>query len=263
MQLLGVLALLYGAALVLASIGYRRLLYPAPPGGREPSVAGATVERFAGPDGALIALHLPAPAGAATVVHFHGNGEELADQGALALRYAAAGLGFYAVEYPGYGQCRGIATTEATIFAAAEAALAHLAGLGVARERMVLEGQSLGSGVAVEMAARGWGSRVILIAPYTSIVAVASRLVPVLPASLYVRDRFDSAAKAPRVRVPVLIVHGTRDQLIPVSMGRELRGLLGDAVVEEVEGAEHNDVFAGPWAPRVLARMTSFARGER
>jgi len=249
----------YVGICVLVFLNQRNLVFPVPPGAREPSLPGATLLRIPGPEGSTVyALHVPAPAGAPTVVHFHGNGEQLADGAWLAQRFQEEGLGFYAVEYPGYGLAAEQGPSETGIYAAAETALEHLRHqLGVPRERTVLQGQSLGSGVAVEMAQRGHGSRLVLITPYTSIVDVGARLFSWLPASLLVRDPFDNAAKAPALKLPVLIIHGTRDEVIPVDMGQTLGTLFPNATVRLLEGKRHNDVLD---RPAVLQELMEFAR---
>jgi hypothetical protein len=258
---LGTLIILYVGLCVLVFLNQRQLVFPVPPGAREPALPGATLLRIPGPEGSTVyALHVPAPEGAPTVVHFHGNGEQLADGSTwLAQRFQEAGLGFYAVEYPGYGLAAvGQGPSEKGIYAAAERALAHLHGaLGVPRERTVLQGQSLGSGVAVEMAKRGLGTRLVLITPYTSIVEVGARIFPWLPARLLVRDPFDSAAKAPGLKLPVLIVHGTRDEVIPVDMGQRLGTLFPNATTRILEGKSHNDVID---RPDILQELVRFAR---
>jgi hypothetical protein len=243
--LLGTLGALYLGLCLLVFFSQRSMLYPAPPGAREPRLHGATLLRVPGPEGSTVfALHVPAPAGAPTVVHFHGNGEQLADSGWLAQRFQEAGLGFYAVEYPGYGLAKGRGPTEEGLYASSEAALKHLhQGLGVPREQVVLQGQSLGSGVAVEMARRGYGARLILVSPYTSMVDMGAVLFPWLPVKLLARDRFDTVSKAPQVGLPVLIIHGVQDELIPVAMGQRLGTVFPRASVFLVEGAGHNDVY--------------------
>ena len=258
---LATLVIAYVGLCVLVFLNQRQLVFPVPPGAREPALPGASLLRIPGPEGSTVyALHVPAPDGAPTVVHFHGNGEQLADGSTwLAQRFQDAGLGFYAVEYPGYGLAAvGQGPSEKGIYAAAERALAHLHGeLGVPRERTVLQGQSLGSGVAVEMAKRGLGTRLVLITPYTSIVEVGARIFPWLPARLLVRDPFDSAAKAPELKLPVLIVHGTRDEVIPVDMGQRLGTLFPNATTRILEGKSHNDVLD---RPDILQELVRFAR---
>jgi hypothetical protein len=257
--LLGVLAAFYVGLCLLVFFNQRSMLYPVPPGAREPRLHGAALLRLPGPEGSTVfALHVPAPEGAPTVVHFHGNGEQLADSGWLAQRFQEAGLGFYAVEYPGYGLAKGKGPTEEGLYAAAEVALKHLhEGLRVPREQVVLQGQSLGSGVAVEMARRGYGARLILISPYTSMMDMGAVLFPWLPVRLLARDRFDSMSKAPQVGLPVLIIHGSRDELIPAAMGQRLGIVFPQASVLLVEGAGHNDVVD---RAAVLQEVTQFAR---
>ncbi len=258
---LATVAIVYVGLCALVFLNQRRLVFPAPVGVREPRLPGATLLRIPGPEGSTVfALHVPAPEGAPTVVHFHGTGEQLADEAWLAQRHQEAGLGFYAVEYPGYGLAAGaVGPSEGGIYAAAQAALEHLHGaLGVARERTVLQGQSLGSGVAVEMAKRGLGTRLVLITPYTSIVDIGAGLFPWLPARLLVRDPFDSAAKAPGLGLPVFIVHGTRDEVIPVEMGRKMGTLFPQATVRILEGKHHNDVLD---SPGIREEMMRFAWG--
>jgi alpha-beta hydrolase superfamily lysophospholipase len=249
----------YLGIVLLVYLRQRDLMYPVPPGAREPRLSGGELLRIPGGEGATVyALHVPAPPGARTVVHFHGNGEQLADTAWLAQRYQEAGLGFYAVEYPGYGLAREQPLSEEGFYAAAEAALGHLHGaLGVPPEQVVLQGQSLGSGVAVEMAKRGHGVRLVLVTPYTAIADMGARVYPWLPVRLLVKDRFDNAAKAPEVGLPVLIVHGTADEVIPVDMGQRLGELFPKATVRLVEGAHHNDVLDLGGA---LPELIQFAR---
>lgn len=205
-------------------------------------------------------LHLPAPAGAPTLVYFHGNAEQLFDELRLAQELHGQGLGFYGIEYPGYGRSPG-EPSEKAIYEAAEIGIAALRAQGVDLGAIVLAGRSLGTGVAVEMARRGLGSRLVLVAPYTSIPDVGQRQFPWLPVRLLARDRFDSKAKAPGLRIPALIVHGDRDEVIPVDMGRELGRVLPNAEVRIVEGAGHNDVLERDRS--VVSQIARFALGAR
>jgi uncharacterized protein len=177
------------------------------------------------------------------VVHFHGNGEQIASLGWLGEELAQRGVSFAAVEYPGYPGAAGNPSEE-SIVGAAERALEHLTTtMGIARERIVLSGQSLGTGVAVTLAAKGWGTKVVLLSPYTSLPDVAARAIPFLPVRLLVRDRFDSGSRAPQVDRPVLVLHGNRDQVIPVDLGEALAAKFPRGRFVEVVGAGHNDLW--------------------
>lgn len=256
------LVICYVAVCALLYFNQRHLVFPVPEGALEPQLPGSALLRIPGPDGTTVhALHVPAPPEAPTVVHFHGNGEQLAHEAWLAQRYQEAGLGFLAVEYPGYGLAKGKEQpSEQGIYAASEAALEYLhRELGVPRERTVLQGQSIGSGVAAEMARRGQGTRLVLITPYTSIVELGARLFPWVPARLLVKDRFDTASKAPGIHLPVFIVHGTRDQVVPVDMGQKLGTLFPQVSVRILEGKHHNNVLD---TREVREELFQFIRGE-
>lgn len=238
--ILGVLVACYLALCALVFAAQRSLVFPAPKVGRLPRAPLEVV--WASPTTPMI--FRPARGEAPVVVHFHGNGEQIADATWMADLLEGPGAGFAAIEYPGYGLAAASGEpSEATLFEAAERGLTHLVNaLGVPRERLVLSGHSLGTGIAVEMARRGWGVRVLLLSPYTSLPDVGARVFPFLPVRLLMRDGFDSAERAPLVRAPVLIVHGAQDELIPASLGRALSQRFPDARFVEVADAHHNDL---------------------
>lgn len=219
------------------------LVFPAPP----PATPRLPVHRT--PEGHVL-VYRPGPPGAKVVVYFHGNGEQVAGADWLAGRFAERGLGFAAIEFPGYGDAPG-APSEPSILAATEAGLTHLtSALGVPRDRLILFGQSLGTGVAVALAAKGWGERVLLVSPYTSLPDVAAPAFWFLPVRALMRTRFDSAARAPEVKQPALVVHSTTDEVIPVALGKALHGKLPNARLALVERAPHNGIIDRPeaWA---------------
>lgn len=239
-----------------AFLGQRALIYPAPRAAVPLPVDDPGFRRV----GDAVLLWRPGPEGAPVLVHFHGNGEQLLDQEPLADAVHAAGLGFLAVEYPGYGWAEG-APTEAGLYDAAERGLAWLrAAQGVGPERVVLMGRSLGTGVAVEMARRGRGVRLVLVSPYTSMGDMAQAVFAWLPGRLLVRDRFDSLEKAPALALPALVVHGERDEVVPFVQGRRLAEALPQARFVPVPHAGHNDVLER--AEGVIERLLAFARGS-
>jgi uncharacterized protein len=113
----------------------------------------------------------------------------------------------------------------------------------VTPNRLVLYGESLGSGVAVALAAEHQVAAVILEAPPTSVAEVAQCHFPFVPAARMVTDRFDSVSRIGRVRAPILVLHGERDRVVPIRYGRTLL----DAASEPKEGwfapdAGHEDL---------------------
>lgn len=240
------LALLLGTLMLYAF--QRKILFPAPPPRALPPRAGALVEGRSPGGRRVAALWSPRPGADErtwTAAYFHGNGMQLADCAELAPILHAEGFNLFAVEYPGYGPLASASPGEAAIVESADAAMGLLRDrLHVPPSRTLLLGQSLGTGVAVQLAARGAGARVVLLTPYRSITAMAGELFPWLPVRFLVRDRFDSESVAPRVTVPVRVVHGTDDEVIPFAHGEALARLFPRGDFVRVEGGHHNDLWS-------------------
>lgn len=233
-------------AICAAACGFQRaLIFPASPLVREPKrIKVVHVE------GGTPMLWHPPEEGKPVVVHFHGNGEQIADVEWLTESFAARGLGFAAIEYPGYGLAKGAGQpSEESIAVAAKLALEHLRKLGISNERLVLQGQSIGTGVAVRLASEGWGVRLILISPYTTLPDVGARALPYLPVRLLMTERFDSASRAASVTIPVLLIHGDQDEVVPFDLGESLASMFPDARFVRVSGGHHNDILlqSGVW----------------
>jgi fermentation-respiration switch protein FrsA (DUF1100 family) len=169
----------------------------------------------------LLAWHYPPRDGRPVIAYFHGNGGHLGHRAGRLLALAREGYGVLMLEYRGYGGNPGV-PTEIGLCADGTAALDFLAGEGISPNRLVLYGESLGSGVAVTLAAQRDLAGLILEAPFTSVAEIAQHHYPFVPASALVRDRFDSVAKIGNVRAPILILHGERDTVVPIRFGRAL-----------------------------------------
>lgn len=194
-------------------------------------------------DGAVVhAAELPAARGAPTLVHFHDNRQTIASTLEFGRAVRARGLSVVLVEYRGYGESSALSPSEATLYADAEAVLAELGRRGVDRDRIILSGRSLGTGVAAEMARRGRGAALVLVAPFTSIPDLVRESVSWAPADWLVPDAFDTASKAGEIHVPTLVVHGDRDDVVPFHMGFDLSETISGARLLRVAGAGHGDV---------------------
>jgi len=234
-------ALAFAAAVVLAlavagGVTQTAMIFPAPEQGREPAYPDNLVRT---PGATFLYFE-----GKKVVAYFHGNGEDLADSVPMISLLRSLGMGVLAVEYPGYGVADG-RPSEQGAYSAAESALSWLRSeAGVGGDRVVLLGQSLGSGVASEMAKRGLGARVVLISPFTSIAAMSRRVFPLVPfPSAFVRHRFDTESKAAGIALPVLIVHGTEDEVVPFAMGERLARVFPQAKLVAVPDGHHNDLL--------------------
>jgi fermentation-respiration switch protein FrsA (DUF1100 family) len=136
----------------------------------------------------------------------------------------AEGWGVYMMTYRGYGGSSG-SPTEAANVADARLAYHALVKEGVPPRSIIAYGESLGTGIAVRIAAELPVAGVILDAPYTSIVELGARAYPFLPVRLLLVDRYETRKYIAGVKAPLLILHGARDGVVPVAMGRELARL--------------------------------------
>jgi pimeloyl-ACP methyl ester carboxylesterase len=214
------------------------------------TAAGDRVVGWAGGEGA--------PESAPLALFFHGNGENLETMRWAGLFAALDRLGvaYLAIDYPGYGGSGG-APSEPGLLAAADAALEWGRRSHPSRP-VVACGWSLGAAVAVALAARRPDAVRALVAmsPWTSLPDLAASLFPLPMIRHAVRERYDSLAAAPAVRVPALVVHGERDRIIPVGHGeRVARALGGEVRWVPVTGAGHNDLLGQPEVWEELRRF--------
>ncbi len=204
------------------------------------------------------ALYWPAPPGRPTVLFFHGNAQSVYEWALVREDFAPVSVGLLLMDYPGYGKCSG-SPSEQALYAAADGAYERLTGeLGVAPEQVVVFGKSLGGGVGSYLAAHRKVRGLILESTFLSIPAVARTLFPFVPADAFLKkERFDTASRITSIHVPVLIIHGTRDDLIPFEQANQLFALAREPKeLYAVEGALHNDVSmrAGPAYGRTIRR---------
>ncbi|GAB2178238.1 alpha/beta hydrolase [Dongia sp. agr-C8] len=186
-----------------------------------------------------------------TVLFFHGNAGDIGNHLPFAKFLIDAGYGLLALEYRGYGGNPG-SPSERGLVEDGRAAYAFLNTQGIPDSSIVLFGESLGTGVAVQLAAEHPVKAVILRSPYTSIAEVAAIQLPYLGARWLVRDRFDSLAKIGLNKAPLFVFHGSDDTLIPIALGRALFAAASEPKTWlTIDGAGHNDVQT-PQAERAM-----------
>ena len=187
--------------------------------------------------------YAPATTKPFTIVFFHGNGDSLHAAAHIADPYIDAGYGFLVTEYRGYSGLPG-KPTEAGLYADGRAYLRALAAQGVKPENIILFGHSLGTGVATELATESRVGGLMLLAPYLSIAKMAQLDFPWFPAQVLVLDRYESFKKISGVHAPLLIVNGTRDEVIPSSQGKDLFNLANEPrKFYSIPNRGHNDAF--------------------
>ncbi len=182
------------------------------------------IERTALPtaDGETLVLWFAPPQGDRPVILFlHGNAGEIADRADRLTFYQARGYGVAFLSWRGYGGSTGT-PSETGLLLDATAAYDLLRQREIPPDRIALVGESLGTGVAVQLAAQVPVGAVLLEAPYSAAVDIARIAYPWLPVGLLMQDQFRSRDHIAAVRAPILILHGSKDLVIPESSGRRL-----------------------------------------
>jgi uncharacterized protein len=168
----------------------------------------------------VIAWHMPPKTDMPVVIFFHGNGDSLVGRAGRFREITAGGVGLLALSFRGYAGSTGQPTEDGLhrdAVAAYEFATARYS-----PNRIVLWGYSLGSGVAVALAAERSIAKLVLEAPYTSAADVAASIYPFVPVWLLMKDQFRSDERIQTVTAPILIVHAENDRVIPISFGERL-----------------------------------------
>lgn len=234
--LAGVL-LLYAAACLLLYLFQRSLLYfPQPARVAAPALVLSV-------PGAELQVSVRAHSGLRAVLYFGGNAEDVSSSLAeLAATFPVHAV--YSMHYRGYGRSTG-KPTEAALHADAMALFDHVAS---DRTEITVIGRSLGSGVAIRLAAGRPVSRLVLVAPYDSVAAVAAQQFVLFPVHWLIRDRFDSASVAPTIRAPTTVIVAERDEVIRRERSDALvaRFAPGVAQVVVIPGAGHNTLDGLP-----------------
>jgi len=200
--------------------------------------------QFTSPGGTQIhAWWLPSTPDAPVLLLFPGNAGNLSGRGETIVRMRERlGTAVLIFDYPGYGKSEG-RPNESACYDAAEGALAWLRNdKSIGPERVILYGESLGGGVATEMARRHPCRALVLVKTFTSLPAAAKCHYPWLPCHWLMSNRFDNVTKLPEIRCPVFVVGATEDSVVPFAQAQALykaanepKHFFHDA------GSEHND----------------------
>jgi fermentation-respiration switch protein FrsA (DUF1100 family) len=174
------------------------------------------------PDGeTLVAWYgLPEP-GSPTVFYLHGNAGALAQRASRAQLFRSQGYGIFMLAYRGFSGSTG-SPSEALIVGDALMAYDRLASFTPADSKIVVYGESLGTGVAVQVAAKRKPAGLVLESPFSSAVDVGAYLYPFLPVHWLLKDRFESIDYIHDVTAPLLVLHGEQDRIVPAYMGKKL-----------------------------------------
>ncbi len=200
--------------------------------------------------------YFPAKPGFPTILYFHGNAFHMGGRAPIYRALAAKGFGMLAVSYRGYGKSEG-SPTEQGLYIDARTAMGFLKDKGIGPQQIMLYGESLGTGVATQMATEFPVGALILQSPYTAVEDRAAELYRFIPVRRLIKDKFRSIDKIGQVKSPLLLFHGELDDTIPVAHGRAML----QAANEPKQGyflsdTNHNDFDSALLSEHVL----TFAR---
>ncbi|MGA3065726.1 MAG: alpha/beta hydrolase [Tepidisphaeraceae bacterium] len=240
-------------ATLFPSPRYELLTLPAHDGQKIAALFGTALE----PDGQLLANAAARP----TLIFFYGNAMCVAYSTDTFDHFRRLGFNVIIPDYEGYGMSTG-KPSEAGCYAAADAAYDYLlTRKDIDSKKIVATGWSLGAGVAVDLAARRPVCGLAIFSPFTSMNAMAHKLVPWIPTSLILRHHFENLDKIRRISCPVLIANGTRDSIVPPTMADRLAAAAKSRVTRyRVDLADHNDLFE-VGGDKLLAQLKSFVDG--
>ncbi len=228
-----------GLVLLARRMAFFPMKYPAGYWGMQ----GKAVDVWLRVDGLrLHAWWVEVPGARTATLFLHGNAGNLSHRGYAIEAVTAAGSSILVLDYRGYGKSEG-SPEEQGLYRDAQAGYEWLRQLGAAR--IVVHGESLGSAVALELAARNTVAAVILEAPFSSGRDMAATVLPVVGPLLF--WGWDSMSRIGKVQAPLLIMHGTRDEVVPFRLGQRLFAAAREPKrMWVIEGGRHNDLANQP-----------------
>lgn len=229
----------YVAACLLLFFLQRSLIYYPPANAAFPVPRTTTLAV----PGALLKVSERPLAGKRALIYLGGNAEDVSAS-LPQLARACPDRALYLLHYRGYTGSTGKPSEQALV----ADALALFDRVAREHADVAVVGRSLGTGVAVQLAAQRPVSRMVLVTPFDSLAGLAARQFPVFPVRLLLRDRYDSAAHAPRVRAPTLLVAAAEDEIIPAHSAEALLARFpeGVASLRVIAGTGHNTISLSP-----------------
>lgn len=217
----------YLSLLALLYVAQRTLMYFPDTARTSPAGAGfpqAQEVVLNAADGTRIVVwNVPPREGKPVILYFHGNGGALRHRVSRFTMLTSDGTGLVALSYRGYGGSTG-SPNEEGLFADARAAY-DFATKRYPSSRLVIWGESLGTGVAIELVTEKKADAVILEAPFTSTVDIAAAIYPIFPVRMLMKDQFRSDERIGKVAAPLLVLHGALDRVVPIAYGEKLFSL--------------------------------------
>lgn len=194
----------------------------------------------------ISAILFSQPENKTIIIYFHGNGGSLSSWKSAGEELFAMGCNVLIIDYRGYGKSNGV-FSESGLYMDGEAAYDYVTKLGYTNKNIIFYGTSLGSGIAVEMAIRHPGKGLILEAPFISLTKAAMKNYWFIFPKLLLRYQFDNINKVSKLTMPVLLIHGSDDEVIPVSHSQVLNEAIKTPhTLTIIPNAIHNNLRSFP-----------------
>jgi uncharacterized protein len=178
-----------------------------------------------------------------TILYFHGNGHGISDRAEKLRAFVKNGFGILAVSYRGFEGSTG-SPSETGFMIDANTAYNWLQAKTLSTENILLLGESMGTGVAVQLAAKRPVRAMVLEAPYANAVDVGAQVYWFMPVRLLMKDQFRSMDFIKNIHIPILMIHGNKDQVIPFTQGQKLFAAANEPKqFIELDGAGHGMIF--------------------
>jgi uncharacterized protein len=186
------------------------------------------------------------PGNGNVILYFHGNGGSLNSWQDISTEILDLNADLLLIDYRGYGKSEG-SFSEKGFYTDADAAYKYLLQNGYQPNQIIVYGRSIGTGIAVQLALTQKIKALILESPYTSLPNLAAEKMPYLLPGLLLKYKLNTLKRAPELKEPVLVIHGTVDELIPLKHGQQVF----DAIISTkrlllIEGGGHNNLSQFP-----------------
>lgn len=192
------------------------------------------------------------------IIYFHGNGSTVYDGRYKYQHFIAEGFGVLGMEYPGYSDATG-SPSQKSLMAAAESGYEFLMDQGISSDRIIAYGRSLGAAVASQLAGQHKVDKIVLEVPFNSLKDMSAIAMPAYPYAFLVKDKFESDKALADLDVPLLIMYGTQDRVVPPSQSLKLfDSYSGPKEIFQVEGGTHNNI----WISGGREKATAFLKDE-
>ena len=156
-----------------------------------------------------------------TIVYFHGNAGKLENRIHKLNHFKDMDINFLIISWRGFSENSG-KPTEQGLYKDGKSAIDWLKNMGLDDKDIILYGESLGTGIAIEIAQNKNFAGLILETPFTSMIDAAKNVYPYIPVGLLLKDRYENDKKIKNINIPLLVMHGEEDQIIPYKMGKKI-----------------------------------------